>query len=69
MLGILTPLEETRAYKDIANETLEKRLPREIELLRELRDEGSLTEEAYLRKVDLLEKELAEIRARLKKEE
>ncbi len=68
MLDIMAPLKETRAYKDIAEEArdelLEERLGYEINLLRELRDEGSLTEQAYAERVAPLERELTVVRAR-----
>jgi hypothetical protein len=59
MLGILTPREETLAYRDIADEVLEKSIRDTLSML------GSLPEAAYQSRVHRLEHVLAEIRVRL----
>jgi len=72
----MSSLEETRFYKDIADEVrqedaekhLEERLEHELNLLRELKEEGSLTLEAFDRKKKLIEQELATIRVRQKRD-
>ena len=68
MLGILTPLKETRAYKDIRdevrNEVREEYYVQELSRLSELCKKGSLTEQGYREVAGSIEQELAQIRAR-----
>ncbi len=67
MIGMMTPLEETPAFRSIFAKGESAQLVRQIERLERSYRDGLLSEQAYLDLVPPLQKDLDDIRRMLKK--